>query len=78
VNVVRNRIVIVIGLLLIGAGAVALSYGGIPYRSRDVVIDVGPLNATAESNRTWPIPAAVSGLAIAGGIVLIVFGVRRT
>ena len=74
----RNRLVIVIGLLLIGAGAVALSYGGIPYRSQDVVIDMGSLSATAESNRTWPIPAAVSGLAIAGGIVLIVLGARRT
>ena len=74
----RNIVVIGIGLLLIGAGAVALSYGGIPYRSQDVVIDMGPLSATAESNRTWPIPATVSGLAIAGGIVLIVLGARRT
>ena len=74
----RNRIVIVIGLLLIGAGAIALSYGGIPYRSQDVVIDVGPLSATAESNRTWDISPAVSGLVVVGGIVLIVLGARRT
>ena len=74
----RNRIVIVIGLLLIGAGAIALSYGGIPYRSQDVVIDVGPLSATAESNRTWAISPAVSGLVVVGGIVLIVLGARRT
>jgi hypothetical protein len=77
VSFVRNKVLLLTGLLLIGAGAVALSIGGIPYRNRDVVIDVGPLSATAESNRTWPIPAVVSGMAIAGGIILIVFGARR-
>ena len=73
----RNKLLVLIGLLLIGVGAVALSYRGIPYRSRDVVIDVGPLTATAESNRTWPVPTAVSGLAIVGGVILIAFGARK-
>ncbi len=66
-----------IGLLFIGTGVVALSYRGIPYTSQDVVIDVGPLTATAESNRTWPVPSAVSGLAIVGGIILMLFGARK-
>ena len=73
----RNKVLSVIGLVLIGAGAVALSYRGIPYRSRDVVIDVGPITATAESNRTWPVPAAISGLAVLGGILLIGFGASK-
>ena len=73
----RNRLIAVIGLLLIGAGAVALSYRGIPYRSRDVVIDVGPITATAESNRTWPVPATISGLAVVCGILLLGFGARK-
>ena len=73
----RNKVLSVIGLVLIGAGAVALSYRGIPYRSRDVVIDVGPITATAESNRTLPVPAAISGLAVLGGILLIGFGASK-
>jgi hypothetical protein len=73
----RSNVLLFIGLLLIGAAAVSLSYGGIPYKSEDVVIDVGPLSATAQSNRTWPVPAVVSGLAIAAGIGLVVFGSRR-
>ena len=73
----RNKVLALMGLVLIGAGAVTLSYRGIPYRSRDVVIDVGPISATAESSRTWAVPSIVSGLAIAGGILLIVVGVRK-
>jgi hypothetical protein len=73
----RNKLLIVIGLVLIGAGAVALSYRGIPYTSRDVVVDVGPITATAESSRTWPVPTVVSGLAVVGGILLIGFGARK-
>jgi hypothetical protein len=77
-DLMRNKLLALIGLVLIGAGAVALSYRGIPYTSRDVVVDVGPITATAESNRTWPVPAVVSGLAIVGGILLIVVGLRKS
>ena len=73
----RNKVLAAIGLLLIGAGAVALSYRGIPYTSRDVVIVVGPITATAETNRTWPVSATVSGLAVVCGILLIGFGGRK-
>ncbi len=73
----RNKVLAVIGLFMIGAGAVALSYRGIPYRSRDVVIDVGPITATAESNRIWPVPATISGLAVVCGILLLGFGARK-
>ena len=43
----RNSALVVIGVILIAAGAMGLFYRGIPYTSRDVVIDVGPLKATA-------------------------------
>ena len=54
----RYKVLVLIGFVLIGAGAIALSYRGIPYTSRDVVIDAGPITATAASNRTWPVPSA--------------------
>ena len=73
----RNKALVVVGVILIGAGALALSYGGIPYTSRDVVIDAGPLKATAESTKTWPVPPILSGLAIAGGVTLIIVGARK-
>jgi len=73
----RNKAFAVIGVVLIIGGAVALFYRGIPYTSRDVVIDVGPVTATAESSKTWPVPPIMGGLAIAGGVVLIAVGARK-
>ncbi len=73
----RNNVLAIVGVILIAAGAIALFYRGIPYTSRDVVIDVGPLKVNADTNRTWPVPPILGGLAIAGGVVLIVVGARK-
>ncbi|HUG18052.1 MAG TPA: hypothetical protein VMM56_03700 [Planctomycetaceae bacterium] len=73
----RNKMLAIVGAILIVAGAVALFYRGIPYTSRDVVLDVGPLTATAESEKTWPVPPILGGLAIAGGVALVVVGTRK-
>ena len=73
----RNNLLAIVGVILIAAGAMALFYRGIPYTSRDVVIDVGPLKATAETSKTWPVPPILGGLAIAGGVMLILVGARR-
>jgi hypothetical protein len=74
----NKKIVAIVGVILIIAGALALFYRGIPYTSRDVVVDVGPITATAVSDKTWPVPPIVGGLAIAGGVVLLVVGTRKS
>ncbi|MEO8498873.1 MAG: DUF3185 domain-containing protein [Planctomycetota bacterium] len=74
----RNKILAIVGVVLIVAGAVALFYKGIPYTSRDVVVDVGPITATAVSDKTWPVPPIMGGLAIAGGVALLVVGARKS
>ena len=74
----RNKSLAIIGVVLILAGALALFYKGIPYTSRDVVVDVGPITATAVSDKTWPVPPIVGGLAIAGGVALLVVGARKS
>ncbi len=74
----RNSLMAIVGGVLILAGGVSLFYRGIPYKSRDVVIDVGPITATAVSEKTWPVPPIVAGLAIAGGVVLVAVGARKT
>ena len=73
----RNKALAIVGVILIVAGALALFYRGIPYTSRDVVLDVGPITATAASDKTWFVPPILSGLAIARGVVLIVAGTRK-
>ncbi|HRX79998.1 MAG TPA: hypothetical protein P5307_13095 [Pirellulaceae bacterium] len=73
-----KKVLAIIGIVLVIAGALALFYRGIPYASHDVVVDVGPITATAVSDKTWPVPPIMGGLAIAGGVVLIVVGTRKS
>jgi uncharacterized membrane protein HdeD (DUF308 family) len=67
----------VVGVLLIVLGLVALVYQGITYTSRETVIDIGPLHATADRQRTLPLPPVLGIAAVAGGVVLLVAGVRK-
>jgi uncharacterized membrane protein len=68
---------VVIGILLIVLGVIALAYQGITYKSREKVVDIGPLKATVEKDKTIPLPPILGGLALAGGVVLLIAGTRK-
>jgi uncharacterized membrane protein YidH (DUF202 family) len=63
-----------IGILLIVFGVVALALGGIQYTTREKVLDIGPLEATAERQKTIPLSPIVGIASLAGGIALVVAG----
>ena len=65
------------GIVLIVIGIIALAYGGITYTTREKVLDVGPIEATAERQKTIPLPPLLGGLALAGGVALLIVGSRR-
>jgi hypothetical protein len=65
------------GILLIVLGALALAYQGITYTHRERVFDVGPIHATKDTEEQIPLPPILGGLALAGGIALLVAGARR-
>ncbi len=66
------------GILLVVLGALALAYQGITYTRRERVLDVGPIHATKDTEKTIPLPPILGGVAILGGIALLVAGARRT
>jgi hypothetical protein len=66
----------VVGLVLIVVGLVALVYQGITYTSRETVIDIGPLHATADRQKTLPLPPVLGIAAVAGGVALLIVGLR--
>jgi hypothetical protein len=68
---------LVIAIILIAIGVVSLAYQGITYTTREKVLEVGPIKATAEKEKTLPLPPILGGLALAGGVVLLVVGARR-
>jgi hypothetical protein len=70
------KAVTVVGLVLIVVGLVALVYQGITYTSRETVIDIGPLHATADRQKTLPLPPVLGIAAVAGGVALLIVGLR--
>ncbi|HXU88628.1 MAG TPA: DUF3185 domain-containing protein [Methylomirabilota bacterium] len=67
----------IVGVLLIVLGVVAFAYQGITYTTNEKVVDLGPLKVEAKRERTIPLPPVLGGLALAGGIVLVIVGARR-
>jgi hypothetical protein len=67
-----------IGIALIALGLIALVYQGITYTTREEVVDLGPLKITAQKEKTIPLPPILGGLALAGGIVLVVVAARKS
>jgi len=67
-----------VGILLVVFGALALAYQGFTYTHRRKVLDVGPIHATAEKHDRVSIPPILGGLVLAGGIVLLAFGAKKT
>ena len=65
------------GIVLIVLGVLALAYQGFTYTTRETVIDIGPLKATAEREQTFPLPPIIGIVAIAGGVALMFGGSRK-
>ena len=65
------------GVVLIVLGLAALVYQGITYTSRETVIDIGPLHATADRQKTVPLPPVLGIVAVAGGVALVIAGARK-
>jgi hypothetical protein len=66
-----------IGIVLIVLGLLALIYQGVTYTQRETVIDIGPIHATADQEKTLPLPPIVGVVAVAAGIALVVAGKKR-
>jgi hypothetical protein len=65
------------GIALIVLGVISLALGGINYTKREKVLDIGPIEATAERQKSIPLPPLLGGLALAGGIVLLIAGSKK-
>jgi hypothetical protein len=71
------KLVTLIGVVSLVLGVLALAYQGINYTRTEKVLDIGPIHATAERHERIPLPPIIGGLALAGGIVMLVMGARQ-
>jgi hypothetical protein len=72
------RPVTLVGVALIILGVLALAYQGITYTTREKIVDLGPLQASVDKERSIPLPPIVGVLALAGGAVLLFVGTRKS
>jgi hypothetical protein len=66
----------IIGLILVILGILALAYPKISYTDREKIVDLGPIQATAETRKEIPLAPILGGVAIVGGLVLMLTGRR--
>ena len=65
------------GIILIVIGIVTLAYQGITYTTREKVLDIGPIQVSADKTKTVPLPPILGSIALVGGIVLLVMGNKK-
>ncbi len=66
-----------VGIFLVVIGMIALIYQGVTYTTREKIFQIGPIEAQKEEKKTIPLPPILGALALAGGIVLVVYGARK-
>ena len=62
----------ILGIVLIVLGAIGLAIKGFTYTTEETIVDIGPIEASAERQETIPIPVWASGLVLAAGVVLLI------
>jgi hypothetical protein len=67
----------ILGIVLVACGLIALVYQGFTYKSRDTIIDMGPIHATADREHTLPVSPLVGVVAVIAGVGLVVVGNRK-
>jgi hypothetical protein len=69
---------LLIGIALILLGIIAVSYERITYTTKEKIIDIGPLEATAEREKSIPLPPLLGGLALIAGVGLVAVGYKKS
>lgn len=64
----------VLGILLIVAGVAGLAIDNISFTERKTIIDAGPIQVTADEQRTIPIPTIAGVAAVVAGAALLFLG----
>ncbi len=60
------------GWIVILIGIVILIWGSFGFKTREKVVDVGPLHASKDTTHHVPYAPIIGGIIIVGGIVLLV------
>jgi H+/Cl- antiporter ClcA len=71
------KVITIVAIILIALGIVVFAYKGITYKTQEEVVNIGPLHMTAEKTNTVPLSPILGGIALVGGIVLLVVAMKK-
>lgn len=63
-----------VGMILIVLGLVIIAWGAVGFKTRDTVVDVGPIHATKDTEHHLPYAPIIGGLVLVGGAVMLATG----
>jgi hypothetical protein len=72
----RINVAMLIGIVLIVAGAIGLAIRGFSYTREEQILELGPIEATAKTKEEVAIPVWASGLVLGLGVVILIAGAR--
>jgi uncharacterized membrane protein HdeD (DUF308 family) len=71
------RLGTLVGIILIVLGVIGLAAGGFSYTHKEKIVDLGPIEATADKKETVAIPPVLGTIALVAGVALVAATARR-
>jgi hypothetical protein len=72
----KSRLVI-IGAIFLVIGMIGYTQKSFYYSTNEKVAEVGNVSVSADKEKSINVPSIISGLSIAGGLLLIIVGLKR-
>lgn len=69
--------IMIIGIVLIVLGVAGIVFQGVTYTTCEKIAEVGDIKVTAEKQKTVPLPLIMGGLALVGGIAIVIVAARN-
>jgi hypothetical protein len=67
------KTILILGVALIVMGAAVLGYDHYNYTTKENILHIGPITATAERTHTVTLPPIIGWLLIGGGVCALAF-----
>jgi hypothetical protein len=67
----RFHMIKLIAIALIILGVCSFAWGGFSFKTKEKVVDLGPIEATREKTHHFPVAPLAGGLAMAAGLGLL-------
>jgi hypothetical protein len=69
---------VIVGIVLIIVGIIGFAYGGLGWTAQKKDAQLGPLEITHKESHGIDFPPIASGLCLAGGVILVIVGSRKS